>query len=385
MVNRIVNLTKTNSFFLFGARGTGKTTLLKQRFNKSNALYIDLLDPDEEELFARTPVELKYRVEALSENQKWVIIDEIQKVPKLLNLVHKLIESTHRYFILTGSSSRKLKRGAANLLAGRAFVYHLYPFTSTELENQFTLNTALQWGTLPKVYSYKSEKDKQRFLKSYVQTYLREEIVAEQLIRNLDPFRHFLEVAAQSSGKIVNYSKIAQDIGVDTKTVQGYFSILEDTLIGIKLPSFHKSIRKQQNKNPKFYLFDTGVKRALERTLSLGIREGTYAYGELFEHFIISEIIRLSDYQENEWRFSYLRTKDDAEIDLIIDRPGKPLALIEIKSTSSITERAVSTLNRFSKDIDNSESFCLSCDQNPKRIGNVNCIYWQHFLKDLVV
>jgi len=382
MFDRLLNPTKTNSYFLFGARGTGKTTWLNNHFSSQKALFIDLLDPEEEDLLARNPSELTNRINARPDID-WVIIDEIQKVPKLLNLVHKTIESGNIRFILTGSSGRKLKRGVSNLLAGRAFVYNLFPLTHSEIKDAFDLSEVLHWGTLPQIYSYSTSEDKAQYLRSYALTYLKEEIVSEQIIRKLDPFRYFLEVAAQSNGKIVNFSKIAGDIGVDTKTVQSYYSILEDTLIGILLPSYHTSIRKRQRSNPKFYLFDLGVKRALERSLTIGFQESTYAFGQAFEHFLILEIIRLSGYQNKDWTFSYLQTKDNAEIDLIIDRPGMPTALIEIKSTSQIKERDVSILNRFAKDIKNSEPFCLSRDANEKKIESVWCCPWQKAFEKL--
>jgi uncharacterized protein len=381
MFQRILNTSDSHSYFLFGARGTGKTTLLRNIFPAEKILYIDLLDIEESDAFLRNPAELKNRILALKDKQSWIIIDEIQKLPGLLDVVHKLIESTKHKFILTGSSGRKLRRGASNLLAGRAFVYYLYPITHIEAGDQFNLDEALQWGTLPGIYHLKTNEDKAQYLRAYSLTYLKEEIVAEQIVRKLAPFRQFLEIAAQSNGKIINYSKIADNVGVDIKTVQSYFTILEDSLVGILLPSYHRSVRKRQTSNPKFYFFDTGVKRALDRTLNLGIREGTYDYGNAFEHFIILEIIRLSSYKNNDWTFSYLKTKDNAEIDLIIDRPGLSSLLVEIKSASNITERDVQTINRFIADIPNCEAFCVSRDIHEKKIGKTSCLYWIQFFK----
>ncbi len=380
MFQRTIQFSDSNSFFLFGPRGTGKTTLLHTIFPKETTIFIDLLDPFEEDIFSKNPSELKNRIAALSEQTEWIIIDEIQKVPRLLDLIHKLIETTSLKFILTGSSPRKLKRGVSNLLAGRAFMYHLHPLTHRELGNKFNLHHALQWGMLPKIFHLDNARDKAQYLRAYSLTYLKEEIVAEQIIRNLNPFRHFLEIAAQSNGKIINFSKIAMDINVDTKTVQSYFTILEDTLIGIMLPAYHTSIRKRQRANPKFYFFDTGVKRALDRTLTLDIQEGTYAFGDAFEHYIILEIIRLSQYNNNDWSFSYLHTKDHAEIDLIIDRPGQPTALIEIKSKKYITKSDTNHLNRFFKDLPSSEAFCISRDPHKKKIGSVWCLPWKQAL-----
>ena len=377
MVYRTLTPTKSNSFFLFGPRGSGKTTLIKTLFTPDGALFIDLLDPVEEDLFLRDPGELEQRARLIKGKKRWIVIDEIQKLPRLLDVVHRLIENEGFLCALTGSSARKLKRGASNLLAGRAFVYHLHPFTHRELGDRFDLGQALNWGTLPKVMEFTDSEDRRRFLQAYALTYLKEEVIVEQLVRNLQPFRSFLEIAAQMNGRIINYSKIADDVGVDTKTIQSYFSILEDTLIGFILPAFHRSVRKQQRASPKFFFFDTGVRRALQRTTGGELQEGTYGYGDAFEHFIILELIRLNHYRNTEWTFSYLQTKDNAEIDLLIDRPSLPLALVEIKSATHVTDREVATLNRFVDDLAPCEAFCLSRDQNEKQIGSVQCFHWQ--------
>jgi len=379
----LLTTTSASSYFLFGPRGTGKTTLLHTLHGREQALFIDLLDPVEEDTYARMPGELANQVAALSPGVEWVIVDEVQKAPSLLDLVHKLIETTSKKFVLTGSSGRKLRRGASNLLAGRAFVYHLFPLTHRELSDTFDLGKALRWGTLPRIFQLQSDQDKTEFLRSYALTYLKEEIVAEQVVRKLDPFRQFLEVAAQANGKIVNFSRIADDVGVDTKTVQSYFSVLEDTLVGVLLAPYHRSVRKRQRSNPKFYLFDPGVKRALERTLGLGMREGTYEFGQAFEHFVILEILRLSEYARTDWQFSYLRTKDGAEIDLIVDRPGLPPALLEIKSSARVTERDVSGLARLAADMTPCDCFCLSRDPHEKRIHQVWCLLWQRGIAEI--
>ena len=294
MFPRLLEPSRRNSFFLFGARGTGKTTWIQDAFAPDASLYVDLLDPEMEDRYRRRPGLLESEVRALPASVEWILIDEVQRVPRLLDVAHRLIESTGRRFVLTGSSGRKLRRGVSNLLAGRAFVYNLYPLTVPELQEAFALDDALRWGTLPKIYSLESAEDKRAYLRAYALTYLKEEIVAEQIIRRLDPFREFLEVAAQSNGAIVNYTNIARDVGADPKSVISYFSILEDTLVGYLLPAYHRSIRKQQSANPKFYYFDTGVKRSLQRTLDVPLRTGTYEYGKAFEHFVITQILHLS-------------------------------------------------------------------------------------------
>lgn len=383
MFHRIINPSKSHSFFLFGARGTGKTTFLKSFFSKEKTLWINLLDPATEDIYSTNPAALAQEIAALKGKIRWVIIDEIQKVPKLLDLVHHHIENSKLKFALTGSSARKLKRGSANLLAGRAFVNYLFPLTQRELKDQFELIQALQWGGLPKVTQFKKAQDKNDFLRAYALTYLKEEVWAEHVIRQLDPFRKFLEVAAQMNGELLNYSNIAKDVGVDTKTVQSYFSILEDTLLGVTLEPFHYSIRKRQSKSPKFYFFDTGVQRALERTIAQPLLANSYAFGKAFEHFVILEAHRLNYYYQRDFRFSYLRTKDDAEIDLIVERPGSPIALIEIKSTDRVDERDTRALDRFLKDFKKAEAFCFSRDPRPKKIGSVLALPWDKGLEEI--
>jgi predicted AAA+ superfamily ATPase len=352
-------------------------------FSPDKIHVIDLLESEQEDLFARRPSELLYQVNALSQNVEWVVIDEIQKVPKLLDVVHKLIETTDKKFALTGSSARKLKHGVSNLLAGRAFINHLYPLTSWEIGSAFNLIDVLRYGTLPKIFAFKTNLEKEEFLRAYSFAYLKEEIATEQIVRKLDPFRNFLEIAAQSNGMVLNYSKIARDVGVDIKTVQSYFQILEDTLVGFMLPAYHRSIRKQQVLHPKFYFFDTGIKRALERTVNQPMFEGSFAFGNAFEHFILLELYRLNDYRRMDWRFSYLRTKDGVEIDLVIDRPGRSTVLIEIKSSDTIDESDCKTLNRYVDEFTSAVAYCVSRTKVRKKIDKVVCLYWEDLFKEI--
>jgi len=385
MLYRTQKLNKNNSFFLFGGRGTGKTTLLKQLFTDEETLWIDLLTDADEDLYGRHPDELSHILDR--KKYKRVVIDEVQKAPKILDVVqHEMWKDQDVQFILTGSSSRKLKRGAGNLLAGRAFIYQLFPLTSFELGGAFDLKNALEFGTLPKLLQYSNREDKNEFLRAYAKTYLREEIQIEQVVRKLDPFRGFLEVAAQSNGKIINYSKISKDVGVDDKTIYSYFSILEDTLIGFRLPAFHRSVRKQQSGAPKFYFFDTGITRALSGTLTVELLPQTFAFGNAFEHLVILECIRLNEYNKLDYKFSYLKTKDDAEIDLIIQRPGKAELLVEIKSTQRVTNEHISQIRRFKRDWQQPcDAEIWSLDPNEKEIDGVRCIHWQSGLQKAFV
>lgn len=377
MFSRFRRFSHKHSFFLFGPRGTGKSTLLRERFDPAKSLWLDLLDTHIEDQFSRNPGDLYAMVKALPEEISFVVIDEIQKVPKLLDEVHRLIEESDKIFILTGSSARKLKHGGANLLAGRAFVYHLFALSSFELKKAFDLDAALHWGTLPKIFSLGNDEEKRDFLRSYVDTYLKEEIWNEQVIRKLPPFRRFLEAAAQCNGKMINYSNIARDVGVDDKTVKEYFCILEDTMIGFFLEPFHNSFRKRLVEKPKFYFFDTGVVRGLSRRLTVPLTPRTSAYGEAFEHFVLLEFMRLGSYFEPDYRFSFLRTAGDVEIDLIVERPGKNLLCIEIKSSDSINESDISSFMKITRDIPNTEAIVLSQDPHPKKFDHITCYPWQ--------
>lgn len=383
MIERLQKPLFTNSFFLFGARGTGKSTFLRDAFRAERTLWIDLLDPEQENRYALRPGELMDQIRAGIGQFDWIVIDEIQKVPKLLDVVHAAIEAHGVRFALTGSSARKLKRDSVNLLAGRAFVYHLFPLTSRELGTGFDLAGALHYGTLPRLLALATDDERKAFLRAYAMTYLKEEVWAEHLIRKLDPFRRFLEVAAQCNGEIVNCANIARDVGTDHKTVSAYFEILADTLLGFMLEPYHASVRKRQRQSPKFFLFDPGVARALSGTLNVELVPSTYAFGRAFEHFVLLEIVRLSDYRRNDYRFSYLRTKDGAEIDLIVERPGGRTALVEIKSGDRVDERDVRELSRFLPDFPGAEAFCLSRDKARKRIGDVLAVPWQEGLSEL--
>ena len=383
MIDRIAQFSDKSSFFLLGARGTGKTSLLKERYPQTDTWYIDLLHPELVRKYLLQPSILIQELEARKPLPEWIIIDEVQKVPALLDVIHQRIESHKQKFILSGSSARKLKRGAANLLAGRAFVYHLYPLTSRETGGTFNLNEALNWGTLPKLLELTELQDKREYLRAYANTYVREEILQELIIRNLEPFHRFLSVAAQMAGKVINYSKIALDTGSSVPTIQSYFQILEDTLLGFTLPQFHESIRKRQRANPKFYLFDNGVQRALADELTIEVRPRTSSFGEAFEQFVINEVNRLQSYYRKDYRLSYLLTGGNAEIDLIIERPGLKRAAIEIKSSSAISKADLKGLLSLGKDIPDCELFCFSTDLTPKIIDGVHCLPWNTGLTEI--
>lgn len=384
MFHRLPSLPLRESFFLFGPRGTGKTTLLRTQLAAGTTHFIDLLDEELYDRYLRNPKILEAELEALVPRPKVIVLDEIQRLPKLLNIVHRLVEKKGWRFALTGSSARKLKHGAANLLAGRAFTHSLFPLTHLELGSSFDLTKALSLGTLPKIFEIQSVKDQHKFLKSYALTYLKEEIVAEQITRKLEPFRQFLEIAAQLNGKIINFTAIGKDVGVDTKTVQSYYQILEDTLVGFNLPAYHSSVRKAQRQAPKFYWFDTGVRRALEDTLDIPIRPATSYFGELFEHWLTLEFYRLNHYFERDYKLSYFQTYSGAEVDLVLSRGRRVPILVEIKSTNKVKEDDAKKLAKVGESFPKSPIYILSQDPTAKRLFGVKCVHWQAGIQEIL-
>lgn len=338
-MDRILKLPKKHSFFLFGPRQVGKTTLIKASFDSKTCLFYDLLIPEEYRRLRLNPG--RFRDEIVYREKKYthVFIDEVQKLPEILDEIHYLLENTQNppYFILTGSSARKLKRSNANLLGGRAFSYSLFGFVYREIiaEKKVSLYKVLELGTLPPIYLAESREEAILGLRAYVDTYIKEEIQLEALVRNLDTFTEFLKFAADENSNILNYSNIASDIGVSSTTIKEYYQILEDTLIGFHLRPYSSRLRKKLAKHPKFYFFDTGVCRALQQRLSLDLSSGTREFGKVFEHFVIKEFVHLSRYLNPDYKLSYYRTENNAEVDLIIEAPSGEVFAIEIKATDS--------------------------------------------------
>ena len=379
MFKRILNITKSYNGFLFGARSTGKTTLLQYDFSPETTYWVDLLDLEIEDRLARKPGLLTNILDDLDSKITHVVIDEIQKVPRLLDTIHQYIQKNENrfYFLLTGSSAKKLKAGGADLLAGRAFVYNLFPLTFNELGTTFDLEEYLHYGGLPGIYKFGKANDRNKFLRAYGLMYLKEEIWNEHLVRKLDPFRSFLELAAAANGEIVNFRKIGNQIGVDAKTVGSYYSILIDTLLGFELNAYSTSIRRQIISSPKIFLIDPGIKRALDNTLRVPLLPKTFAYGKAFEHFVVSQIFCLNHYNEMDLRLYYLKTKDGAEIDLIIERPDKSLICVEIKSTNDSTLVKTTNLRHLANDLGCGEQMCFSRDPLSRQEDGIRYVHWR--------
>ena len=371
MLNRILQISSEldDSIFLFGARQTGKSTILRQQFPK--AVYIDLLDMEVKSRLSRRPVLLYETIKDKLENTL-VIIDEIPEVPELLNEVHRLISERHIIFILCGSSARKLKRKGKNTLGGRALPVYLYPFVSAEIPN-FDIDHAVSYGMIPSHYL---AKNPQRRLAAYIQVYLKEEIKEEALVRNLNAFQRFLEVAALTDGEMVNNNNIAQDCGVSATTVSAYFDILEDTLIGYRIPAFTKVMKRRLVQAPRFYYFDVGIANHLLHRKEL-VR-GTTDYGHAFEHLVVQEIYAWMHYTHSEEQLSYWRTYTGVEVDVVI---GDARVAIEIKSVEEVMTRHLKGLKAFGEEHPQSRRIIVSLDKFNRHMGDIECIHVLDFFK----
>ncbi len=378
MIKRIISLPKHSSFFLFGSRQTGKTTLIHLLFRK-NLWTVDLLLNDVFFPYSKNPS--RFRREAVekieSENIKTIFIDEVQRIPALLNEVQYLMQNYSCQFILTGSSARKLKRGGANLLAGRAVERRLFPLTCAELKDMFKLDNVLRYGSLPAIIN-KTNNEKTDILSTYVHTYLREEIQAEGIARNIGGFSNFLDMAAGQFGEIVSYSAIARECHLPVKSVQSYYDILEDTLIGFRLRPYRKSLRKRLTAHPKFYFFDTGVTNAVNKRLTGAMDR--QLFGRLFEQLIILETHRMLEYQKSEASLYYWRTNHGAEVDLIIEKHGKIIGAYEIKSTPNITGSHLSGIRSFREEHANVPCHVVCTAENAFEIDKVKIIPWRKYL-----
>lgn len=360
-----------DSVFLWGARQVGKTTLLEQLYPE--ARYYDLLQAKEFERFLRRPSLLSEELESMKEGDL-VIIDEIQKVPQLLDEIHALIHKKKIRFILSGSSPRKLIRSGANLLGGRALRKILFPLVSSEIPD-FNLIQAVNNGLIPRHYMIKNPWERFR---AYIGVYLNEEIREEALSRNLKSFSRFLEVAAMSNGEMIVYKNIAQDCGIDHRTVKDYFEILKDTLIGYLIPGFTATVKRRAILAPKFYFFDVGIANYLLNRKN--IIPGTEIFGHSFEHLIIQELIAYLGYTQSSENMTYWRTSSGYEVDAII---GNGRIAIEIKSTDEVKSRHLKGLKAFKEDFLEARTIIVSLDKYPRVMNGVEIIPAEQFLKAL--
>ncbi|MBY0545508.1 MAG: AAA family ATPase [Gammaproteobacteria bacterium] len=363
------------SFFLLGPRGTGKSTLMRMLFQ--DALWLDLLKPDVFRTYLAKPERLFDLANASSKNEP-IIIDEIQKIPSLLTVVHSLIEtSPGRQFILTGSSARKIKRSGADLLAGRALNCSLHPFMACELGANFNLPKALKQGMLPII---QNDKTPQLSLQSYVNLYLLEEIQVEGLVRNLDSFARFMEIISFSHGSLLNVSNIARECEVKRKTVENYIQILEDLLLAFTLPVFTKRAQREMVAHPKFYLFDAGVYHTIRPQGQLDRPEEVG--GAALEGLVAQHLLAWNAYSAQPVTISYWRTRAGLEIDFIVYGP-QGLHALEVKHSSRVDRHDLKSLQAFKIDYPMAQCFLLYQGTEQLMIEGILCLPCDMFLKQL--
>lgn len=340
MFARLIDFPAEQSFFLLGPRGTGKSTTLRRSL--PGAFLIDLLDLG---VFGELSAHPE-RLEALiaPHAPATIVIDEIQRLPALLDEVHRLIETRRWRFALTGSSARKLRRGGVNLLAGRARTLTMHPLTAAELGQAFDLAHSVRFGQLPSVYV---ENDPKRYLASYVGTYLREEVQAEALTRNLEAFSRFLVAASFSQGGVLSVANVAREVGIPRKTVEGYFSLAEDLLIAIRLPVFTRRAKRDVITHDKFYYFDCGVYRALRPTGPLDAAEDID--GPAVETLVLQELRATNDNHDLGYTLHYWRTRAQHEVDFVL-YGERGLVAIEVTRSSTLRDRDLADLRVFARD-----------------------------------
>lgn len=366
MFNRLLHLPDQpkKSCFLFGPRGTGKTWWLKHAFPE--AIYLDLLDSD---LYMELLASPKRLEQIISPGQdQWIIIDEVQKLPDLLNEVHRLIEMHRWAFILTGSSARSLRRKGVNLLAGRALTYHMYPLTCKELGSQFDFEKSLRYGHLPAVFS---EPNPAKYLSSYIHTYLKEEVLQEGLTRNLSGFSRFLEVASLSQGQVVNMAEIAREIFVSRKVVESFFAIAEDLLLTSQLPVFTRRAKRRLITHSKFYFFDVGVFRALRPTGPLDI--SAEIEGAAYETLVFQELKAINDYLDLGYQLYFWRTSNQVEVDFVL-YGERGLLAFEVKHSNKISSKDLHGLKAFAQDYPEAQRFILYGGHRREYIDGIHVI-----------
>ncbi|MDA0771879.1 MAG: ATP-binding protein [Cyanobacteria bacterium] len=366
----------SQSIFLFGPRGVGKSYWLSRQL--PGALYIDLLDS---QIRFDLEVDLSRLRRYLSQDlNQWIVIDEIQKLPELLDEVHKLIEQDSRKFVLTGSSARKLKREGVNLLAGRALTYKLFPLTAIELGCQFDLAHSLEFGHMPSIYD-KLDLNKTDYLNSYIKTYLKEEVMQEGLARDLAAFSRFLEAASFSQGSTLNISAIARDASVKANTVAGYFDLIEDMLVSYRLPVFTKRAKRRLVAHPKFYFFDAGIYYHLRpKSILDSVSE---LHGAGLETLVLQDLLAVNEYNKLGYQIFYWRTTNGTEVDFVV-LGAKKLLAIEVKHSSKFHPKDFTGLKAFKKDYPEAELMLLYLGSAKQEYQGIQVIPVQEFLPGLL-
>ena len=366
-------LNQQSSIFLFGPRGTGKTSWLKT--NMPDALYIDLLDFATYNSLSANPGRLENLIPANYQN--WVIIDEVQRVPELLNEVHRLIESKKIKFLLTGSSARSLRKRGVNLLAGRALTYHMHPLVFQEIEQEFDLNHVITYGLLPATIEH---ADPKKYLESYVQTYIREEVMQEGLTRNIGAFNRFLETASFSQGNVINFSDIARELSLKRAMVANYFDILEDLLLARRIDVFTHRAKRNMVAHQKFYFFDAGVFRTVK---PMGPLDSSQELdGAVLETLFLQSLFAVNDYFNLGYNIYFWRTASGTEVDFILYGPHG-LYAFEIKRSSTINTKDFKGLKAFKEDYPEAKLFFINMGKLREYHNDIEVVPFVMALKGL--
>lgn len=366
---------RSGSFFLFGPRGTGKSTWLRPL--RDSAIWVDLLDPETFRLFQARPERLMERVAAQPQATD-VVIDEVQKVPALLDVVHSLVEGNRQLrFVLTGSSARKLRRGAANLLAGRLTALHMHPFMAAELGDAFDLQRSLEIGLVPLVWS---AVEPQHTLRAYASLYLQEEVQAEALVRDVGAFARFLEAISFSHGSLLNLSEVARECQVGRKTVEGYLEILEDLLLSFRVPVFTKRAQRHLVAHDKFFYFDTGVYRSIRPSGPLDTPQEIE--GMALEGLVAQHLRAWASYRNLPTELFYWRTKSGSEVDFVLYGADVFVA-IEVKRSRNVHHTDLRALRAFQEDYPEANVCLLYMGQEELKISGVLCMPCDNFLRSL--
>jgi predicted AAA+ superfamily ATPase len=366
-------LNGSSSIFLFGPRGTGKTAWLKS--NLPNSIYIDLLDFNNYNQFSANPQRLENLIPVNYDG--WVVIDEIQRIPELLNEVHRLIEAKKIRFVLTGSSARSLRKLGTNLLAGRALTYYMHPLIIQEIGELFDFNHALNFGLLPSAVTH---PDPQKYLESYVQTYVREEVLQEGLTRNIGSFSRFLEAASFSQGNVLNVSEIARELGLNRLLVSNYFSILDDLLLGKQILPFTYRAKRNMIAHGKFYFFDTGVFRIIRPK---GLLDSPQEIdGSALETLFLQSLQAVNDYFNLSYKIYFWRTQSGNEVDFVLYGP-KGLYAFEIKRSAKINSSSLKGLKSFLQDYPQAQAYIVYLGKNKEYHDNITALPFVETLKIL--
>ncbi len=380
--SRDLQFPSRGSSFLFGPRQVGKSTLVHSWMSEQD-FYLNLLPERTYFAHARDPGLFRQEVLAhvAAHPQALIVVDEVQRIPGLLNEAHDLIEAKGLRFLLTGSSGRKLRRGGANLLGGRARMRHLFPLLASELGSSFDLERALRVGVLPYLWANElTVAEEREFLASYVDTYLREEIQAEGVVRAIAPFTRFLDIAAADDGAIVNFSTVARECGVSVKTAQSYYEILEDTFVALRVDPYLKSARRRLVAHPRYYLFDPGVTNALAGQLHGSL--GPETRGRRFEQFIVTQLQASLSYLCAGVDLRFWRTHLGAEVDLLLCRGSSILAAVEIKS-SERELRDLRGLRLFLEDHPRVPAFAVGPIERARQLDSVSVVPWRELFERL--